>query len=96
MYDLKFGPVARGEFEEAYDYFRCKRRSATVSEFEDMVIDGFAMARRFPEALPLRDVPRSTERYRRVVVWHFVFLYRVDHDAEQLLIERIAHERTMR
>ena len=59
--------------------------------------EAFATALRHPYAMPLF-VPagRTVATYRRVIVWHFAFLYRVDEAARLLVVERIFHERAGR
>ena len=96
MYKLRFERYAEEELDEAIHYFTCQRRGATEEDFVDLIEEAFTLATAHPEALPLVPFPGRRNGYRRVVVWHFVFLYLVDHDAGYLIIDRVVHERSLK
>ena len=94
MYELSVDPLALEQYGAAVAYYTTCHPGRPSTRLPELMHEAFAMARRHPHALPLAGTDSRGGQLRRVNVWHFAFLYRVDEPARQLVIERIFHERT--
>ena len=94
MYALSVDPLALDQYGAAVAYYTAHHPGQPSSRLPELMYEAFATARHHPHALPPAGTDSHGGRLRRVNVWHFAFLYRVDEPARQLVIERIFHERT--
>ena len=94
MYDLSVDPLALVQYGAAVAYYTTYHPGQPSNRLPELMYEAFATARNHPHALPLAGTDSRAGQLRRVNVWHFAFLYRVDEPAGQLVIERIFHERT--
>ena len=95
MHELTYSAAVLDELRVAARRYSFYHDGASEADFVDLIEDAFATALVHPQSPPryfgFRD---GGDVYRRINVWHFAFLYRVDGPARQLVIERIFHERT--
>ena len=89
-----FSPAVDQELAEALSYYFAWKPEKGITDFFQLVDASFSTALTYPEATPFSNVTGVPHTLRRVNVWHFAFLYRVDEEAKLLIVERIFHERS--
>ena len=96
-YAFRFSESGRRDLYEATVYYFGHHPEAGDSAFQQLVTEQFAKWETFPEAAPLSEyAEHDGQIYRRVVAWHFVFLFRVDEPKRILIIDAVYHERADR
>ena len=89
-----FDPLVLPQLHEAIVYYLASRPAETPESFITLADEAFERPLHFPEATPPAGRDSRGGVMRRVNVWRFAFLYRVDAAREQLVVERIFHERS--
>lgn len=93
-YQLHYGEDVYNDLHDAIAFcleYHMDRGPRYLLELAD---NAFESALLHPHAAPTRRLPGELILYRRVIVWHFVFLYRIDEEAKLLIVDRIFHERS--
>ena len=94
-YRLSYDPRVRRQLADAIRYYLTYHPDAGKSGLLRIADQAFTLARQFPAAMPLDASAESGGlSVRRVSVWRFIFLYRVDEVALELVVEDIFHERS--
>ncbi len=94
MYSYRFADEVENELIAATRYFLCVCPSKTVSDFVDLIDQALEPVCRFPMMMPERMFPNDSTIYRKLVVWHFAMIYRINEAAKALIVERIYHTRS--
>ena len=94
-YRLTYDPQVTESLVSAISYYLSYHPDRAAAAFLALVDDAFVMPCKFPEAMPLDRVRAADGSVaRRVTVWHFIFIYRIDSLAGELVVEKVFHERS--
>ena len=93
-YRIRYSPSVRRELSRAVHNYLVYHQDAKPSRLYEIAEAAFEPYLANPQIAPLRLVEGVTVEYRRVIVWHYVFLFRVDATENTLEVERILHERS--
>ena len=94
---LRYESGVENDLLEATAYYVAAKAGRQPHDFFALIAEAFAPILRHPELADVYSLPIPTRAdYRRVNVWRFAFLYRVDDEAQEVIIERIYHERSAR
>ena len=93
-YRIRYSPSVRRELSRAVHDFLVYHQDAKPSRLYEIAEAAFEPYLSNPHIAPNRPVEGMPVEYRRVIVWHFVFLFRIDATENTLEVERIFHERS--
>ena len=83
------------EFAAAVEWWVEHHPDEGDAPFRRQILAAFAPVLRHPQLRPPYPLPGSTGLVlRRVDIWHFAFLYRVNETMASIIITRIFHERS--
>jgi len=92
-YKFGYAPEVQEELVDAITYYLSWHPASNPKDFLKLAVQAFNVPCDFPEAMPRRELPDDKSIYRQVLVWRFVFLYRIDERVKTLVVDRIYHER---
>ena len=94
MYHFRYDVGVRRQLRRAVTYYQQYHPNTPPTRLLELAQAAFKSFREFPYAAPTSPLDAGgLFGYRKVRVWRFVFVYRVDEANRELVVDRIYHER---
>ncbi len=91
-YTFRYSTRGINDLLEATTYYLTVHPDRDRHTLHGLAERAFVATCALPHAAPIRQLPGESILYRRVTVWRFAFLYRIDEETKSLIIDRIYHE----
>lgn len=93
-YSFRFSDEIYNELGLAFSYWMLIHSTTSVEEFIEQISSAFALPCLYPEMKQVYKTLEDGRVYRRVNVWRYGFLYRIDEAERELVIDILFHERS--